>query len=273
MSGHDKKHPYHLIPLSPWPILTAFALLIACVGAVMYFHSYSYSTSVLIIGNLSLVYCLFAWWRDVIKESREEKAHNETVKRGLKIGMGLFIVSEIVFFLVFFASILNYAILPMGVLDGVWVVDEGTWPPEGIHTFNPWDLPFMNTLILLLSGTSITWADYALIENNKKDLASALGYTVILGVLFLLLQAYEYSHAHFGLSDGIYAANFFLATGFHGLHVLIGVIFLFICYMRAKAGHFDAGNNHLGFEFAAWYWHFVDVVWLFLFVLLYIWAS
>lgn len=267
------QHPFHLVDLSPWPITTAFSMLFLTLGATMFLHNYQAGEYIAGFGLLSLVCCLYYWWKDVVKEGLIEKQHTEPVRRGLRIGMALFILSEVMFFFGFFFSFFNASIFPAGILDGVWVSKAGSWPPAGIKTFDPWDIPFINTLILLLSGTTVTWAHYAVEENNQKDCVTALGFTVLLGVLFSCMQAYEYFHASFGLHDGVYAANFYLATGFHGLHVIIGTIFLLVCYFRAKRGDFAQGNGHLGFEFAAWYWHFVDVVWLFLFTFVYVWGK
>ena len=271
-----KQHPYHIVALSWWPILVSFSLLFLLGGMVFVMHSdhggmlHSISTVSMIIGAVVLIYSSFCWWADVIKEGREDKAHNNIVQNGLKLGMILFIVSEISFFGVFFGSIFNYKLDPVGILDGVWAVKDGIWPPAGIKTFDPWEIPLLNTLILLLSGTTVTWAHHAILHDNKKDSVTALILTVLLGVIFSCLQGLEYAHAPFGFKDGIYASNFYMATGFHGAHVMIGTIFLFVNLKRAQKDHFSIGHGHLGFEFAAWYWHFVDVVWLFLFVFLYI---
>jgi cytochrome c oxidase subunit III len=263
-------HPFHLVNPSPWPIMTAFALLMLTSGGVMSMHEMAHGHWVLATGFLSVIFCAVNWWKDVIKEGIIDKAHTEPVRHGLRIAMALFILSEIMFFAVFFSSFFKAQIDPEGILEGLWIVKEGIFPPEGTHTFDPWSLPFMNTLILLLSGTTVTWAHHSILTNNKKECVEALGYTILLGVSFTCLQAFEYHHAEFKFTDGIYASNFFMATGFHGLHVIIGTIFLTVCYFRARKGHFDAGKAHLGFEFAAWYWHFVDVVWLFLFVFIYV---
>lgn len=266
-----KKHPYHLVDLSPWPILTALSLFITALGGVMVMHHYPFHWLVLMIGLSSLSYCAFAWWRDVIKEGMIDHAHTTPVQIGLRLGMTLFIISEIMFFFAFFLAFFKFNIFPVGILDGgLWVKAKGVWPPAGIETFDPWHVPFMNTLILLLSGTTVTWAHYAILEHNYADAQEALGYTVFLGFCFSLLQAFEYHHATFSFHDGVYASNFYMATGFHGLHVILGTIFLAVCYFRLKNGHFQNGHNHLGFEFAAWYWHFVDVVWLFLFTFVYV---
>jgi cytochrome c oxidase subunit 3 len=150
---------------------------------------------------------------------------------------------------------------------------DGVWPPAGIETFDPWHLPLINTLILLCSGMAATWAHHALVhENNRRDVKTGLIVAIVLGLAFSVLQAYEYGHAAFGLAGNIYGANFYMATGFHGLHVIIGTVFLFVCLMRVYRGHFTP-EKHVGFEAAIWYWHFVDVVWLFLFFAVYIWGS
>lgn len=267
-----QQHPFHLVPLSPWPILTAFSMLLLTSGSVMLMHEHTTGKYIAIAGLLFLIFCMYSWWRDVIKEGLIGKHHTQAVQMGLRIGMGLFILSEIAFFITFFCSYFKSSIFPVNILDGVWAAKQSSWPPAGIETFDPWDIPFINTLILLLSGTTITWSHYALEENNQKDFITALAITIFLGIFFTCMQAYEYHHAQFKLQDGVYAANFYLATGFHGLHVIVGTIFLAICYFRAKKGHFTSGNGQLGFEFAAWYWHFVDVVWLFLFAFVYVWG-
>ena len=180
----------------------------------------------------------------------------------MRYGMMLFIASEVMFFVAFFWAFFDRALFPM----------DGVWPPEGIETFNPFDLPLINTLVLLLSGCTVTWAHHALQHGNRRDFMNGLGITVILGVLFTGLQAVEYSHAPFGFTDGIYPSVFYMATGFHGFHVLVGTCFLAVCWLRGRAGHFTV-EQHFGFEAAAWYWHFVDVVWLFLFAAVYWWGG
>jgi cytochrome c oxidase subunit 3 len=265
-----QQHPFHLVDLSPWPILTAFSLLFLTLGAVFLMHGHSLAMYIAILGGISVVFCVYNWWKDVVNEGRIGHHHTEKVRMGLRIGMSLFIISEIMFFFGFFFSFFSSSIFPVGILEGLWVVADGTWPPKGIETFDPWDIPFMNTIILLLSGTTVTWAHYAIVQNDQRSTVTALAITILLAVTFTAFQAYEYHHAAFKLTDGVYAANFYLATGFHGVHVIMGTIFLTVCYFRAKNGHFNKGNGHLGFEFAAWYWHFVDVVWLFLFVFVYV---
>ncbi len=262
-------HPFHLVDLSPWPILTAFSLLLLAGGGVMFLHNIIGGLYALLAGIAAVVFCAYSWWKDVIYEGMVGNHHNARVRRGLRFGMALFIMSEVMFFFAFFFAYFYSSIFPLDILDGLWSTGAGTWPPKGIDTFDPWDLPFMNTLILLLSGTTVTWAHHAIEEKDQESSVIALLLTVLLGAAFSCLQAYEYSHAGFGLKDGIYAANFYLATGFHGIHVIVGTIFLAVCLVRATKGHFVEGG-HLGFEFAAWYWHFVDVVWLFLFLFVYV---
>lgn len=270
-SNHKQNHPYHLVDPSPLPVAGAASLLILAVGAVLFMHKHVIGTILLPLGILSVISVMYYWWRSVVKEAILAKAHNHVVQNGLRIGMALFILSEVMFFFAFFFSYFKSALFPVGILEGFWEIAEGTWPPAGVETFDPWDLPLLNTLILLLSGTTVTWAHYSLLENNRKDFILGLTLTVALGAVFTLLQAIEYSHAPFGFKDGVYSSNFFMATGFHGAHVIIGTIFLLVCLLRAKRGQMDS-ENHLGFEFAAWYWHFVDVVWLFLYVFVYIWG-
>jgi len=266
-------HEYHLVDPSPLPILASLASVFATAGGVMMMHGHKLGEIITGIGILMILACMYSWWSHVIKEGRTDKAHTPIVQKGLALGMLAFITSEVMFFFAFFFAFFHEVVFPMDTIDGVWSVARGVWPPASIHTLDPWSLPFMNTLILLLSGTTVTWAHQAMIENNRADMVRGLGYTILLGLFFSTVQAYEYHHASFKFKDGVYPSIFYLATGFHGVHVMIGTIFLIVCWFRARKGHFDKGNGHLGFEFAAWYWHFVDVVWLFLFVFVYIWGS
>lgn len=256
-------HPYHLVNPSAWPILGAAAGGLTAVGAIFFMH---YDTTwLLLLGLASVMAVMFGWWRDVVDESIRQKAHTGIVKIGLRYGMMLFIASEVMFFVAFFWAFFNASLYPVAATGMVW-------PPEGIEAIDPFDLPLLMTLILLLSGTTVTWAHHEILHGKNKDGALALGITVLLGIIFTIIQVYEYAHAHFGFTDGIFASTFYMATGFHGFHVLIGTIFLFVCWLRTKAGHFTK-TSHYGFEAAAWYWHFVDVVWLFLFVSVYWWGG
>ncbi len=256
--GHD----YHLVDPSPWPALGALSGLALAGGLVMFMHDVT--AWVLVIGVLLMIYTLFVWWRDVIREATFEGHHKPIVQLGLRYGMALFIASEVMFFVAWFWAYFNASLFPTAAIGGAW-------PPEGIETFNPWHLPFVNTLILLTSGTTVTWAHHALRQGDRKGLWQGLVLTVALGVTFTIIQGYEFIHAPFTITGGIYGTTFFMATGFHGAHVIIGTIFLCVCLYRAYQGHFKP-DHHFGLEAAAWYWHFVDVVWLFLFTSIYIWG-
>jgi cytochrome c oxidase subunit III len=259
--GHT--HQYHLVNPSPWPLLGAFSAGLLAVGGVMYMHGSGWLLAAL--GFLCVLTVMAGWWRDVIRESVREKAHTPIVKLGLRYGMSLFIASEVMFFAAFFWAFFDASLYPKEAIGGIW-------PPANIETMEAFHLPLMMTLILLLSGTTVTWAHHAIVEGDRKTASVALGLTVILGILFSCFQVYEYGHAHFGFKDGIYPSTFYMATGFHGFHVLIGTIFLAVCWFRVRSGHFTP-KSHFGFEAAAWYWHFVDVVWLFLFVSIYWWGA
>ena len=273
-----KPHPYHIVNPSPWPLLSSFAGGLLAVGVVMYMHSMEIAgmpvgLKGVYLGLAAVLATMYFWWRDVVKESVEEKAHNKITEFGMRYGMALFIASEVMFFVAFFWAFFDAALYPADANMYSRVEHTGgEWPPVGVETVPAFGLPFMMTLILLLSGTTVTWAHHAVMENNQKDLVRALALTVFLGLFFLGFQAYEYTAVKFGFTDGIYSSTFFMATGFHGFHVLVGTIFLFVCLLRAWVGHFTK-EKHFGFEAAAWYWHFVDVVWLFLFVAVYWWGS
>jgi len=263
--------PYHLVRPSVWPLLGAMAAGIMMGGMVMFMHKEKLSLGGMsidltwkwpLIGLAGVIAIMAVWWRDVIRESTVEKAHTPIVAIGLRYGMALFICSEVMFFSAFFWAYYAAALYPVG----------GVWPPANIHTFNPFDMPFIMTLILLLSGTTVTWAHHAVLEGNRRDLIRGLACTVALGFSFSLCQAYEYSEAAFSLKSGIFGSTFFMATGFHGLHVIIGTIFLAVCLFRARRGDFTP-ESHFGLEAAAWYWHFVDVVWLFLFISVYMYGA
>ena len=267
--AHDKNHDYHILQPSIWPFMGAVGAFIMLFGAVMWMHAVT--PFIFFIGLAVVLYTMYAWWSDTIAEEHAGD-HTPVVLIGLRYGFILFIMSEVMFFAAWFWSFFKHAMYPMDP-NGQSPAVDGVWPPAGIETFDPWHLPLINTLILLCSGAAATWAHHALVhENNRKDMASGLLLACALGLLFTVFQAYEYSHAAFGFAGNIYGANFFMATGFHGAHVIIGTIFLFVCYLRVRAGHFTQ-ESHIGFEAAAWYWHFVDVVWLFLFTAVYIWGG
>jgi cytochrome c oxidase subunit 3 len=263
------KHPYHLVDPSPWPIVGATAAGLLAFGAVEAMHNRTYI--LFTIGLLAVLATMFLWWRDVVRESRTPGLHTAIVRLGLRYGMILFIASEVMFFVAFFWAFFHYALFPSHLADGLFAKE--VWPPPGVYTFDPWHLPLLNTMILLLSGCTVTWAHHSLLHGDRKGLIAGLACTIGLGLAFTAIQAYEYSIAPFKFIDGgVYPSTFFLATGFHGFHVIVGTIFLIVCLFRAMRGHFTP-ERHFGFEAAAWYWHFVDVVWLFLFVCIYVWAA
>jgi cytochrome c oxidase subunit 3 len=279
MAGaHTKNHDYHLVDPSPWPLVGSISATIMATGAVMWMKAMTLGGMklgplIFGIGLLGVLYTFLAWWMDVVREAEHEGHHTRVVQMHHRYGMLMFIASEVMFFVAWFWAFFDASLFSGEAIN--YTRKEftgGVWPPVGIQTFDPWHLPLLNTLILLTSGTTVTWAHHALIHGDRKGLKQGLWLTVILGVLFTVCQVYEYSHASFAFSGHIYGATFFMATGFHGAHVVIGTIFLAICLYRAYLGHFKP-QQHLGFEFAAWYWHFVDVVWLFLFAAIYVWAA
>nr|QGA73995.1 cytochrome c oxidase subunit 3 [Cryptocephalus flavolimbatus] len=262
MTAH-KNHPFHLVDPSPWPIISAFGVMTIMVGLIQWFHQLN--NNLLFMGLLISVLVSTQWWRDVSRESTCQGHHTMKVSLGMRWGMILFITSEILFFFSFFWSFFHNSLVP--------TIELGlNWPPKGIQTFNPLEIPLLNTLILLTSGLSVTWAHHSLMENNYKKTIHGLTLTVILGIYFSILQGLEYTEAPFSISDSVYGSSFFMATGFHGLHVIIGTTFLLICLIRLYLNHFS-NIHHFGFEAAAWYWHFVDVVWLFLYISIYWWGS
>jgi cytochrome c oxidase subunit 3 len=265
--AHEKNHDYHILQPSVWPFVGAVSAFVMLFGAAIFFHDKG--PWMMLIGLAGVLYTMFAWWSDVIHEAQEGD-HTPVVVIGLRYGFMMFIMSEVMFFAAWFWSFFKHAMYPGGPEQPAAFQ---SWPPAGIETFDPWHLPLINTLILLCSGAAATWAHHALVhENNRKDLVNGLILAIGLGALFTVFQAYEYANAPFSFSGNIYGANFFMATGFHGAHVIIGTIFLTVCLIRALKGHFTP-ERHVGFEAAAWYWHFVDVVWLFLFSAIYIWGS
>ena len=274
-AAHAKPHhDYHLVNPSPWPAVGATSAFITAFGLILWMHHIvAYAPIILGVGGIGVAYTMIGWWRDVIYEAEVEHDHTRVVQISHRYGMILFIASEVMFFVAWFWAYFNTALFPAELKDVARTAFlGGVWPPKDIHTFDPWHLPLLNTLILLTSGTTVTWAHHALLENNRKGLIWGLICTIALGLTFSCVQAYEYAHAAFHYSGNIYGATFFMATGFHGAHVIIGSIFLIVCLFRAIAGQFTP-TQHLGFEFAAWYWHFVDVVWLFLFACIYVWGS
>ena len=281
--AHDEvKHDFHLVNPSPWPLLGSLAVIVTALGGVTYmkglFGLEAGTWWLLAVGLAMVIWVMFGWWREVIKEGGIGD-HTPVVQIGLRYGMILFIASEVMFFVGWFWSFFEFAIYESARVGETWdsanaLYADGLsrfadWPPVGVETFDPFHLPLINTLILLLSGTTVTWAHHALQHNDRAGAKLGLVFTVLLGMVFTMLQAYEYGHAAFTFDGTLYGSAFFMATGFHGAHVVIGTIFLAICLIRLLMGGMSA-EKHLGFEFAAWYWHFVDVVWLFLFAFVYV---
>lgn len=260
-----QRHPFHLVDVSPWPFLVSLGALTLTTGFVMYLQSYKFGSFFLIGGFIIILLTVFFWWRDIIRESTFQGHHTKIVQTGLRFGMILFIISEIMFFFAFFWAFFSTSLSPSIEIGCIW-------PPIGLLVLNPWEIPLLNTVILLLSGATCTWGHHAVMAGLRKDALFALSLTILLGTIFTIFQGLEYFEAEFTISDSIYGSIFFMATGFHGFHVLLGSTFLFVCLVRLKKHHFTK-EHHFGFEAAAWYWHFVDVVWLFLFVSIYWWGG
>ena len=273
---HQQSHPYHLVDPSPWPAVGAAGALLMTFGLVLFMHPEalggglqpffeSIGLFTIAPGLILVMITMMGWWRDVIREATVEGHHTQVVQIGLRYGMALFIASEVMFFAAFFWAFFDASLFPKEATGFVW-------PPEGIEVFDPLDVPLLNTLILLTSGFTVTWAHHDIRENRMRHAATMLAISVVLGVSFTALQAFEYAEAAFAFTDGIYPTVFFMATGFHGFHVIVGTIFLAVCWFRTVKGHFTP-DHHFGFEAAAWYWHFVDVVWLFLYTFVYWWGG
>ena len=259
------KHPYHLVDASPWPFIISFGLFFLTFGLAMYFNNYTGSLLLTFTGFLIIILTMYTWFRDIVREAVYEGQHTKQVQLGLRNGMLLFIFSELMFFISFFWAFFHSALSPVPEIGSLW-------PPLGIETINAWDVPLLNTIILLTSGATITWAHHAIIYGDRKNAIFSLILTISLALFFTSIQMFEYIESTFSISDSIYGTTFFLLTGFHGLHVIIGTIFIIVTTLRLIKHHFTK-QHHFGFEAAAWYWHFVDVVWLFLFVALYWWGG
>ena len=264
---HGPQHDFYLVDPSPWPLVGAGAAFLLTVGAVMWMHGAAGGGVIATLGFLAVLFTMYVWWRDVLKEAYRGD-YKPVVSSMLRIGMVLFITSEVMFFVAWFWGWFWGALVPPETM-------AVSWPPAGIEPVPAWDIPLLNTLILLLSGTTVTWAHHALREGDQDTCFKALLLTVVLGITFTCFQAYEYVHAihmGFSISSGMFGSAFYMATGFHGFHVIVGTLFLIVCTVRAYKKKFDP-ETHVGFEAAAWYWHFVDVVWLFLFCCVYIWGG
>lgn len=283
MADQAVHHDYHLVKPSPWPLVGSIAGFITAVGLVILLKGIlgvpKGTPWVLVLGVAGLLYVMAGWWHDVVKEANEGD-HTPVVSLGLRYGMILFIASEVMFFVAWFWMFFEMALFhhtrtasPLDEVRAAWA----SWPPKGVETVDPWHFPLINTLTLLTSGTAITWSHHALLHGDRKNARRGLILTILLGIMFTSIQAYEYREIiteklffnSAASAAGLYGSTFFMATGFHGFHVLVGTIFLTICLFRLLGGAFKP-KQHFGFEAAAWYWHFVDVVWLFLFAFIYV---
>uniref|UniRef100_A0AAU6QED2 Cytochrome c oxidase subunit 3 n=1 Tax=Laelaps nuttalli TaxID=2902835 RepID=A0AAU6QED2_9ACAR len=254
-------HPFHIVENSPWPLIGSFSGYMLMSGMVFWFHGLG--LMFFLFSFFVVLMIFYQWWRDIVREALFQGCHSNLVKNGLKMGMILFILSEVFFFISFFWAYFHNMLAPdleVGMM----------WPPKGIELFNPYQIPLLNTIILLSSGFTVTWAHHSILNKNLYMSSVGLMITVLLGVYFSILQGFEYYQGLFCINDGIFGSVFFLMTGFHGIHVMIGTIFLMVNYIRLIMLHFS-NNFHFGFEAAAWYWHFVDVVWLFLYLFIYWW--
>lgn len=255
-------HPFHLVNYRPWPITGALGTLFTVSGLIQFFHLYS--TELFFIGNIITLLTMYQWWRDVSRERTFQGLHTYQVSIGLRWGIILFITSEVLFFVSFFWTFFHRRLCPRIELAGFW-------PPGNIKPFHPMQVPLLNSTVLIVSGLTLTWAHHSLLDGNHSQVTQGLLFTILLGIYFSILQGYEYSEASFTISDSVYGSTFFLTTGFHGLHVLIGTSILLVTFIRHIKYHFSR-IHHFGFEAAAWYWHFVDVVWLFLYISIYWWG-
>jgi len=259
------EHPFHLVNSSPWPFCLSLAIFIFLYGFVMYLHLWLSGGYLLTYGLLLVIIFVSCWWRDIIVESTYEGQHTKDVQHGIKLGMLLFIISEIMFFFGFFWAFFYISLIPT-----IWI--GSVWPPINFLTPSPWHIPFLNTILLIFSGISLTWSHYSLLVKKRLESLNSLLITIFSGIFFLCFQIYEYIESNFYISTGAYGSTFFLTTGFHGFHVFIGLTFIIVCLIRQINYHFTS-YHHVGFESASWYWHFVDVVWIALFLSIYWWGG
>nr|YP_010381675.1 cytochrome c oxidase subunit III [Augilodes binghami]UDL72050.1 cytochrome c oxidase subunit 3 [Augilodes binghami] len=258
-----KNHPFHIVPKSPWPILLSMNLLLTLLGTTMWIYKKTFLY--MILGFTLVILCMMLWWRDITRESTFQGNHTIKVTKMMKMGMILFIISEIMFFFSFFWGFFHSSLSPS--------IEIGlSWPPKSIKTFNPMEVPLLNTIILLSSGISITWMHHSILNNKMNQAMKSLSITILMGLYFSFLQKWEYTQSEFTISDSVYGSTFFISTGFHGIHVIIGSTFMMIMLFRMKNFHFSK-NHHMGMEASIWYWHFVDVVWLFLYISIYWWGK
>lgn len=270
INPHMKKyfsthHNFHLVDPSPWPLVASLGAFMMTTGGVLYMHRIVGGWSLLLNGLLLILYVMYVWWRDIVREATYEEQHTFKVQRGLRLGVILFIVSEVMFFFGFFWAFFHSSLSPVHNIGSVW-------PPTSIAIISSYMTPLTNTVILLSSGATITWAHHAMFLKAKRHAIISLMYTIFLAVLFTYFQAIEYMALPFNISDGVYGSCFYMTTGFHGFHVFVGTIAIAVSFVRLVKNHFT-NTQHLGMESAVWYWHFVDVVWLFLFATVYWWSN
>ena len=258
-------HTFHLVDPSPWPFAASIGAFMTTLGGVAYMHRFSGGFGLLMNGLLVVLYVMYVWWRDIVREATYEGHHSFKVQRGLRLGVVLFIVSEVMFFFGFFWAFFHSSLSPVYNIGSVW-------PPEAIASISSYMTPLTNTVILLSSGATITWAHHAVFLNAKRHSVLALIYTLFLAVLFTYFQGVEYVSLPFNISDGVYGSCFYMTTGFHGFHVFVGTVTIAVSFARLVKNHFTS-TQHIGFESSIWYWHFVDVVWLFLFGTVYWWSN
>ena len=260
-----QSHPYHLVDPSPWPISMSFALLVTTISAVMYMQGFNYGGYLLNLGVLLVSTGMALWLRDVIVEATYLGHHTVEVQKGLSIGIVLFIISEVFAFLSVFWAFFHSSLSPA-------VEIGGSWPPMGITPLDPFAIPLLNTILLLSSGAFVTYGHHALIQGDRKGAILGTLLTIIFAVVFTALQYYEYSEAAFTITDSVYGTVFYASTGLHGFHVIIGTIFILVGFIRLVNYHLT-DTHHQGHEAGILYWHFVDVVWLFLFIAVYYWGG
>lgn len=258
-------HRFHLVTQSPWPFLSGAAALNLILSAVAYMHDYRTLFLYSLPGLISPIFIMIWWWRDVIREATFQGKHTAKVQHNLKFGFALFIFSEVMFFFGFFWAFFHSSLSP-GIEIGA------VWPPANIMVPYTWGIPLFNTIVLLTSGVSVTYAHHNLIKGDHNAVIYGFGETILLAVIFLAAQVIEFIYAPFDISDSVYGSAFFMLSGFHGAHVIVGTLFLIVCFIRCFLSHFQK-EHHVGFEAAVWYWHFVDVVWLFLFIFVYYWSG
>lgn len=257
-------HAFHVLDPSPWPFLTGVGALATTTGGILYMHMYLGGMTLLKFGLIYLTFISTNWFIDIINESTLGGFHTKAVQRGLKIGFILFIVSEIMFFVSFFWAYFHSSLNPVINIGNVW-------PPKGIDPLSPYTIALLNTALLLTSGATVTWAHYAILDDNRDEAIQGLGFTIFLGLVFTWVQSIEYTTAPISINDSVFGSLLYLMTGFHGIHVIAGTVFLLVSFIRLVLYHFTK-EHHLGFEFASWYWHFVDIVWIFLYICVYWWS-